>query len=1089
MFSRFLVRRKTILAAILLLVCGIAFELWRDVESARAATQAVEHTYQVLNTAELLLSTIQYAETGQRGYLLTGDESYLEGYRSALTAERPLRARLAALVADNPVQVARLKQIDQVVQERLASLSKSVQVTRDADRAAALARVRSGEGRRLMDRVRTTIHEAEAEEQRLLVERTAASRSRTLGLQWAFSIGFVALLILLAVTGISAEHYLFARESAERELRESGERLRRVLDNVPDVIVLYDRERRIQFINSSTLPITGLTPDQFVGKREEEIWPQEICGPVVALLEAACQTKTTQTREIDLDLPKTGQRHLLLRCVPLLDEAGAVRELVGITHDLTEWKRAQEAMRLQSERELNILRTMVAAAPVGLVMLDRNLRHVQCSQRWLDDIGLVRDQVIGKLHYDVFPNLDESLKASHRQGLAGQCSKSRDKYFTAPDGTGHWVNSEIQHWGDQGETTGGIIIYTEDITARKRAEEAVRQSELQYKSLFAHMNEGLAYCQMIFENGEAQDFRYLAVNDSFGALTGLRDVVGKRVSELIPGILETDPELIRRYGRVASTGIPEEFETWVEALGMWFSVSVYSPEKNFFVAIFDVITERKKAELAAREWRRAFEQTEIGIALVKPGADTFSAVNATFARERGYRPEDLIGKPISLVNPADRLEQMKEIVASANGPTGHVAAEWVHLRKDGSQFPVFLDLTGVRDEEGRLVSRVVIAQDLTERKQAEEQRNRSNALYRAIVRNLPGTGLFVVDQDLRYIVVEGDLPPRIGFPREALLGCKVGKLHEPERAAASIARFRRALNGDSLDAESRFQGVDVWTRYVPLRDSTGNVVAAVALAIDVTTRKRAENEIRRLNEDLEERVHSRTVQLEAALKELEAFSYSVSHDLRSPLRGIDGWSLALIEDYGDSLDETAQRYLGRVRSETQRMGLLIDDLLQLSRVASAELKRERVDLSALAHRVASRLREENPSRRIEFQIEDGLQMHGDARLLDVVLTNLFNNAVKFTAPRAEARIEFGLTETAGERAFFVRDNGVGFNMAYASSLFSAFQRLHKASEFPGTGIGLATVQRVIRRHGGRVWAEAVAGAGATFYFTVGEEDQ
>ncbi|MDR3718514.1 MAG: PAS domain S-box protein [Bryobacteraceae bacterium] len=1058
-------------------------------QSANAATRAVEHTYQVLNTAESLLSTVQEAEIGQRSYLLTGDARYLEPYRSALAAERPLRASLAFLVADNQSESARVREIDRVVRQRLEFLSRTAGAKGDAERAVALAIVRSGEGSRLMEHVRTLILEAEDEEQRLLVARSSAARGRALELQWTCLIGFAILAVLLLATGVSAERYLAARASAERELRESGERLRRVLDNVPDVIVLYDRDRRIQFINSSTLPVTGLTPDHFVGKREEDIWPPEICGQVVAMLEAARQTKTPQTREIDLDLPKTGQRHLLLRCVPLLDEAGAVRELVGITHDLTEWKRAHEALRLQSEQELNILQTMVAAAPVGLVMLDRKLRHVQCSQRWLDDFGLTRDQVIGKPHYDTLPNLGESWKAAHRRGLAGHGSSLRDEYFMAPDGTEHWVNREVQPWGDQGETTGGIIIYSEDITARKRAEEAVRQSELLYRGLFTHMNEGLAYCEMIFENGAPPDFLYLAVNDSFGDLTGLRDVVGKRVSEVIPGIQQTDPDLIRRYGRVASTGIPEKFETWVEALGMWFSISIYSPGNNFFVAVFDVITERKKADLSAREWRRAFEQAEIGIALVKPGVETFSAVNATFARERGYSPDDLIGKPITLVNPAERFARMREIVEQANGPAGHVAVESVHLRKDGSRFPVFLDLTGVRDEEGRLVSLVIIAQDLTEWKRAEEERHRSDALYRAIMRSLPGTGLFVVDHDLRYIAVEGDLPSLIGFPREALLGRQVGEVLEPAKAPASIARFRRTLEGASVDAENDFQGCTVWTRYVPLRDSTGSVTAAVALTIDITTRKRAEDEIRRLNEDLEARVHSRTVQLEAALKELEAFSYSVSHDLRSPLRGIDGWSLALIEDYGDSLDETAQRYLGRVRSETQRMGLLIDDLLQLSRVASAELKRERVDLSAAAHRVASRLREENPGRRIEFQIEDGLLMLGDARLLDVVLTNLFNNAVKFTGPRAEARIEFGLTETAGERAFFVRDNGVGFNMAYASSLFSAFQRLHKASEFPGTGIGLATVQRVIRRHGGRVWAEAVAGAGATFYFTAGEGDK
>ena len=218
---------------------------------------------------------------------------------------------------------------------------------------------------------------------------------------------------------------------------------------------------------------------------------------------------------------------------------------------------------------------------------------------------------------------------------------------------------------------------------------------------------------------------------------------------------------------------------------------------------------------------------------------------------------------------------------------------------------------------------------------------------------------------------------------------------------------------------------------------------------------------------------------------MESFAYSVSHDLRAPLRGIDGWSLALVEDFGAQLDEEARHYLGRVRSEAQRMGQLIDDLLRLSRVTRAALDRDSVDLTAMARSIADNLREIHADRQIEFAVQPGLTAYGDARLLEVVLTNLLNNAAKFTGKQAEARIEVGRTENGGKPAFYVRDNGAGFDMAYARSLFGPFQRLHRSSEFPGTGIGLATVQRIVHRHGGRVWAEAQVGRGATFYFTLG----
>jgi signal transduction histidine kinase len=243
---------------------------------------------------------------------------------------------------------------------------------------------------------------------------------------------------------------------------------------------------------------------------------------------------------------------------------------------------------------------------------------------------------------------------------------------------------------------------------------------------------------------------------------------------------------------------------------------------------------------------------------------------------------------------------------------------------------------------------------------------------------------------------------------------------------------------------------------------------------------------RRLNDELEQRVKDRTVQLEASNRELEAFCYSVSHDLRAPLRGIDGWSLALLEDYRDKLDEKGRQQLERVRADTQRMGQLIDDLLLLSRVTRGPIEHSPVDLTALAQEVAARLQEVEPERRVEFAAQPGLTAQGDARLLEIVLSNLLGNAWKFSGGRPLAQVEFGRTEVDSRPAFFVRDNGVGFDMNYAQKLFGAFQRMHKASEFPGTGIGLATVQRVIQRHGGRVWAEARVDRGATFYFTLEE---
>jgi light-regulated signal transduction histidine kinase (bacteriophytochrome) len=270
----------------------------------------------------------------------------------------------------------------------------------------------------------------------------------------------------------------------------------------------------------------------------------------------------------------------------------------------------------------------------------------------------------------------------------------------------------------------------------------------------------------------------------------------------------------------------------------------------------------------------------------------------------------------------------------------------------------------------------------------------------------------------------------------------------------------------------------------PVLNDAGEVEAAIIVNLDITEVKRIEDEIRKLNDELEQRVAERTDQLLATNRELEAFSYSVSHDLRAPLRGINGWSQALLEDYGDQMDEQALRYLNRVRAETLRMGKLIDDLLQLSRLTRSEMHKERVNLSVMAHAIVHRLRENEPERQVDVVIHDGLIARGDAHLIEIALSNLFGNAYKFTGQNPNAHIEFGRMEIDHAPVFFIRDNGVGFDMTYSAKLFGAFQRMHRATEFPGTGIGLATVQRIIHRHGGRVWAEAQVDQGATFYFTL-----
>jgi len=259
-----------------------------------------------------------------------------------------------------------------------------------------------------------------------------------------------------------------------------------------------------------------------------------------------------------------------------------------------------------------------------------------------------------------------------------------------------------------------------------------------------------------------------------------------------------------------------------------------------------------------------------------------------------------------------------------------------------------------------------------------------------------------------------------------------------------------------------------------------------------TEKNKVESANQQMEREIEERkrvemkIQGVNTELLAANKELEAFSYSVSHDLRAPLRGIDGFSLALLEDYSGKLDEEGKDYLRRIRAATQRMGVLIDDLLNLSRVTRSEMRMGRTDLGAIARSVAAELQRTQPSRRAEFNITGDLFAFADAQLIRIVLENLLGNAWKFTSKHESACIEFGRTRRDGKDVFYVRDDGAGFDLAYASKLFGAFQRLHENREFPGTGVGLATVQRIIHRHGGSIWAESAVEKGATFFFTLSE---
>ena len=429
--------------------------------------------------------------------------------------------------------------------------------------------------------------------------------------------------------------------------------------------------------------------------------------------------------------------------------------------------------------------------------------------------------------------------------------------------------------------------------------------------------------------------------------------------------------------------------------------------------------------------------------------------------------------------------------------------ELTYIRKDGSRFPAVVSVTALRDAAGSILGYLLIGTDNTARKKAEAALAEAGTLQTAIFQSATFS-LIATDERGVIQIFNVGAERMLGYSAAEVVDTLTpADLHDGEelvsRAEALSVEystpiapgfealvFRAARGIDDVyevtkvrKDGSRFPAV---VSVTALRDPYGGIIGYLLIGTDNTARNEAEAERQRAEDTLRQAM----IVAEAANEELAAFSYSVSHDLRAPLRAIDGFSLALSEDHADRLDDDARHDLDRIRAGVQRMGKLIDDLLELAGVTRTEIRTGRVDLSAVFREVAEDLRATEPSRDVEIAIEDGLIVEGDMRLLRIAAVNLLGNAWKFTGGTVAPRIDIGSAVVDGTTSYFVRDNGVGFDMAYAHKLFGAFQRLHAATEFPGTGIGLATVRRIVARHGGKTWATGALGAGATLSFTLAQ---
>ncbi len=712
--------------------------------------------------------------------------------------------------------------------------------------------------------------------------------------------------------------------------------------------------------------------------------------------------------------------------------------------------------------------------------------------------GWAASAAVGRPVAEIFRVIDAGTRATvpsaAERVLAGAAAVPRGDTVQLVSRTGveHSVRPSAAPAYDAGGNLRAVVLVFREAPAERpaaaRAAAELDQSQARLNALYQAGIIGVAVATL--------DGRIVEINDTLLDMLGYtRDEI---LSAQIPWASLTPPEWRdgdrRAIDQLRAGGvIPLREKEYLHKNGARIPVVVGSTllagSKDETISFVLDVTSSKQTAIMIEHLRqlRASETQFRGLLEAAPdaiviadAAGAITLVNGQTERLFGYARAELMGEPLETLIP-ERFRQghpqhrAEFFAAPGTRPMG-AALELYGRRKDGAEFPVEVSLSPLHTEAGLLVMSAI--RDISERRKADENRFRLAAIVES-------SGDGIIGKTLDGIITSWNEGARriFGYTADEIIGKPVTTLipadrqDEEELILAKLHKGQRVEQFDTVRLRKDGREIHVSLTSSPVRDANDNLIGASKIVRDITGRKRAEDAL----------AHAKDL-AEAASRELEAFSYSVAHDLRAPLRGMNGFAHVLLETYRDKLDAEGQDWLQEIVDNAKKMGELIDALLSLARLTRSELKTSRVDLSVLAGEVLAQLAALDPHRAVETHVQPGITADADPRLARALLENLLGNAWKFTAKAPRARIDVGEIEIATsagrEVSVFVRDNGAGFDMAFASKLFAPFQRLHAAVEFPGTGIGLATAQRIVHRHGGRIWAEGAVGEGATFHFTL-----